>query len=122
MLVRLPRAPVLSGGLRRKTQLSPVPSTWPPPPRPHLTSPKVLKVQNPAPSARFSRKQSVVSSYQSEKPSDTTSFHSVLVCHRTSWQKNKDKWNTKARIEHKRKQQNQNIERNVSKSNEKNVI
>ncbi|GFU43946.1 hypothetical protein TNCV_3101281 [Trichonephila clavipes] len=27
---------------------SPVPSTWPPPPRPHLTSPQVLKVQNPA--------------------------------------------------------------------------
>ncbi|GFW43977.1 hypothetical protein TNCV_954821 [Trichonephila clavipes] len=26
---------------------------------------------------------------KSEKPSDTTSFHSVLVCHRTSWQKNK---------------------------------
>ncbi|GFU66285.1 hypothetical protein TNCV_464651 [Trichonephila clavipes] len=43
MLVRLSRAPVLSGGLRRKTQLSPVPSTWSLPPRPHLTSPKVLK-------------------------------------------------------------------------------
>ncbi|GFV53108.1 hypothetical protein TNCV_3457381 [Trichonephila clavipes] len=26
-----------------------------------------------------------------EKPSDTTSFHSILVCHRASWQKNKDK-------------------------------
>ncbi|GFX09412.1 hypothetical protein TNCV_4697991 [Trichonephila clavipes] len=26
---------------------------------------------------------------KSEKPSDTTSFHSVLVCHRTSWQKKK---------------------------------
>ncbi|GFX80416.1 hypothetical protein TNCV_177551 [Trichonephila clavipes] len=37
--------------------------TWPPPPRPHLTSPKVLKSSNPAPSARY-RKQSVVSSYQ----------------------------------------------------------
>ncbi|GFT94691.1 hypothetical protein TNCV_434971 [Trichonephila clavipes] len=64
MLVRLSRAPVLSGGLRRKTQLSPVPSTWPPPPRPHLTSPQVLKSSKPAPSARFPRKQSVVSSYQ----------------------------------------------------------
>ncbi|GFT52638.1 hypothetical protein TNCV_3765371 [Trichonephila clavipes] len=40
MLVRLSRAPVLSGGLRRKLSFSPVPSTWPLPPRPHLTSPK----------------------------------------------------------------------------------
>ncbi|GFW11078.1 hypothetical protein TNCV_3934591 [Trichonephila clavipes] len=40
MLVRLSRAPVLSGGLRRKLSFSPVPSTWPLPPRPHPTSPK----------------------------------------------------------------------------------
>ncbi|GFU30393.1 hypothetical protein TNCV_2717141 [Trichonephila clavipes] len=55
MLVRLSRAPVLSGGLRRKTQLSPVPSTWPLPPRPHLTSPKSLRSSKPAPSASFPR-------------------------------------------------------------------
>ncbi|GFS83403.1 hypothetical protein TNCV_1059711 [Trichonephila clavipes] len=54
MLVRLSRAPVLSGGLRRKTQLfSPVPSTWSLPPRPHLTSPKILKFKTPCPSASF---------------------------------------------------------------------
>ncbi|GFW24222.1 hypothetical protein TNCV_1847811 [Trichonephila clavipes] len=48
MLVRLSRAPVLSGGLRRKTQLfSPVPSTWPLPPRPHFTCPKVFKSSKP---------------------------------------------------------------------------
>ncbi|GFX96304.1 hypothetical protein TNCV_2291921 [Trichonephila clavipes] len=55
MLVRLSRAPVLSGGLRRKTQLSPVPSTWPLPPRPHLTSPKILRSSKPAPSASVPR-------------------------------------------------------------------
>ncbi|GFT73325.1 hypothetical protein TNCV_4009441 [Trichonephila clavipes] len=55
MLVRLPRAPVLSGGLRRKTQLSPVPSTWPLPPRPHLTSPKVLRSSTPRSKCQFSQ-------------------------------------------------------------------
>ncbi|GFV29716.1 hypothetical protein TNCV_3668081 [Trichonephila clavipes] len=40
MLVRLSGSPVLSGGLRRKLSFSPVPSTWPFLPRPHLTSPK----------------------------------------------------------------------------------
>ncbi|GFX25550.1 hypothetical protein TNCV_1408161 [Trichonephila clavipes] len=55
MLVRLSRAPVLSGGLRRKTQLSPVPSTWPLPPRPHLTSPKFLKSSKPRSKCQFFR-------------------------------------------------------------------
>ncbi|GFU59582.1 hypothetical protein TNCV_3185541 [Trichonephila clavipes] len=53
MLVRLSRAPVLSGGLRRKTQL--LPSTWPLPPRPHLTSPKVLRSSKPRSKCQFSQ-------------------------------------------------------------------
>ncbi|GFX34755.1 hypothetical protein TNCV_2514711 [Trichonephila clavipes] len=67
MLVRLSRAPVLSGGLRRKTQLfSGTLYMAALPPRPHLTSPvqRFSEVQNPAPSASFPREQSVVSSYQ----------------------------------------------------------
>ncbi|GFY13870.1 hypothetical protein TNCV_986421 [Trichonephila clavipes] len=55
MLVRLSRAPVLSGGLRHKTQLFPVPSTWPPPPRPLLTSPKVLKSSKPRSKCQISQ-------------------------------------------------------------------
>ncbi|GFU16653.1 hypothetical protein TNCV_4186701 [Trichonephila clavipes] len=103
MLVRLSRAPVLSGGLRRKTQLFSCTSTWPPPPRPHLTSPQVLKSSKPAQVPDFPGSSPLCHHTKSEKTSDTTSFHSVLVCHRTSWQKNKDnKLNTKkSRIEHK---------------------
>ncbi|GFX08527.1 DUF5641 domain-containing protein [Trichonephila clavipes] len=37
----LSRAPVLSGGLRRKNSAFPCTPTWPLPPRPHLTSPKI---------------------------------------------------------------------------------
>ncbi|GFW58607.1 hypothetical protein TNCV_1579391 [Trichonephila clavipes] len=55
MLVRLSRAPVLSGGLRRKTHFSHVPSTWPLPPRPHLTSPKILRSSKPRSKCQFSQ-------------------------------------------------------------------
>ncbi|GFU90581.1 hypothetical protein TNCV_484721, partial [Trichonephila clavipes] len=60
-------APVLSGGPRRKTQLSPVPSTWSPstPDPPHQS--RSSEVQNPAPSASVPRGQSVVSSFQKVK-------------------------------------------------------
>ncbi|GFQ68135.1 hypothetical protein TNCT_375341 [Trichonephila clavata] len=103
MLVRLPRAPVLSGGLRRKTQISPVPSTWPLPPRPHLTSPKVLRSLKRRSKCQFSKGAvcCVVIPVVKNK-SDSTSFHSVLVCHRTSSQVKlkiicKEKINNKAR-------------------------
>ncbi|GFT64137.1 hypothetical protein TNCV_1149221 [Trichonephila clavipes] len=126
MLVRLSRAPVLSGGLRRKTQLFSctlymVASSKTPPHQ----SKGPQKFKTPLQVPVFPGSSPLCHHTNSENPSETTSFHSSPgLRHRTSWQKNKDKkWNTKkARIEHKKKQQNQNIERNLSKSNEKNVI
>ncbi|GFU28297.1 hypothetical protein TNCV_99711 [Trichonephila clavipes] len=91
MLVRLSRAPVLSGGLRRKTQLFLRTLYMVASPRPHLTSPKILRSSNPAQVPVFPGSSPLCHHTNSENPSDTTSFHSVLVCHRTSWQKNKDK-------------------------------
>ncbi|GFY09422.1 hypothetical protein TNCV_1942321 [Trichonephila clavipes] len=92
MLVRLSRAPVLSGGLRRKTQLFSctlymVASSKTPP---HQS--KILKkFKTPLQVPVFPGNSPLCHHTKSEKTSDTTSFHSVLVCHRTSWQKNKDK-------------------------------
>ncbi|GFT69227.1 hypothetical protein TNCV_2253811 [Trichonephila clavipes] len=105
MLVRLSRAPVLSGGLRRKTQLfsctlyMAASSKTPP-----HQSKGPQKFKTPLQVPVFPGSSPLCHHTSCEKPSDTTSCHSVLVCHRTSWQKNKDKkWNTKkARIEHKR--------------------
>ncbi|GFU64488.1 hypothetical protein TNCV_2526151 [Trichonephila clavipes] len=104
MLVRPSRAPVLSGGLRRKTQLfsgtlyMAASSKTPP-----HQSKDPQKFKTPLQVPVFPGSSSLCHHTKSEKPSDTTSFHSVLVCHRTSWQKNKDKLNTKkSTIEHKR--------------------
>ncbi|GFU98196.1 hypothetical protein TNCV_1584051 [Trichonephila clavipes] len=77
MLVRLPRAPVLSGGLRRKTQLFlryPLHGRFLQDP----TSPvqRSSEVQNPAPSASVPREQSVVSSFQKVK-NHQTQLHST---------------------------------------------
>ncbi|GFT73241.1 hypothetical protein TNCV_459571 [Trichonephila clavipes] len=55
MLVRLSRALVLSGGLRRKTQLFSGTLYMALPPRPHLTSPKVLKSSKPRSKCHFSQ-------------------------------------------------------------------
>ncbi|GFW87101.1 hypothetical protein TNCV_5124551 [Trichonephila clavipes] len=91
MLVRLPRAPVLSGGLRRKTQLfsctlyMAASSKTPP-----HQSKGPQKFKTPLPVPGFPGSSPLCHHTNSENPSDTTSFHSVLVCHRTSWQKNKD--------------------------------
>ncbi|GFU83041.1 hypothetical protein TNCV_65121 [Trichonephila clavipes] len=97
MLVRLPRAPVLSGGLKRKTQLfsgtlymAAASKT------PLYQSKDLQKFKTPLPVPGFPGSSPLCHHTNSENPSDTTSFHSVLVCHRTSWQKNKDnKLNTK---------------------------
>ncbi|GFX71513.1 hypothetical protein TNCV_2695011 [Trichonephila clavipes] len=105
MLVRLSRAPVLSGGLRRKTQLfsctlyMAASSKTPP-----HQSKDPQKFKTPLQVPGFPGSSPLCHHTKSEKPSDTTSFHSVLVCHRASWQKNKDKkLNTKKSIiEHKR--------------------
>ncbi|GFU13598.1 hypothetical protein TNCV_938661 [Trichonephila clavipes] len=90
MLVRLPRSPVLSGGLRRKTQLfsgtfymaasSKTPPHWSKDPQ---------KIKTPLEVPVFPGSSPLCRHTNSEKPPDTTSFHSVLVCHRTSWQKKK---------------------------------
>ncbi|GFV01982.1 hypothetical protein TNCV_946521 [Trichonephila clavipes] len=105
MLVRLSRAPVLSGGLRRKTQLfsctlyMAASSKTPP----HQSKgPQKFKTTLQVPV--FPGSSPLCHHTNSKNPSDTTSFHIVLVCHRTSWQKNKDnKLNTKKEIiEHKR--------------------
>ncbi|GFS79752.1 hypothetical protein TNCV_4895011 [Trichonephila clavipes] len=92
MLVRLSRAPVLSGGLRRKTQLFSgtlymVASSKTPPHQSKDPQKFKIPLQGPV----FPGSSPLCHHTKSEKPSDTTSFHSVLVCHRTSWQKNKDK-------------------------------
>ncbi|GFW50021.1 hypothetical protein TNCV_2316031 [Trichonephila clavipes] len=104
MLVRLSRAPVLSGGLRRKTQLFSgtlyVASSSKTPPH-QSKDPQNFKTPLQVPV--FPGNSPLCHHTKYEKPSETTSFHSVLVCHRTSWQKNKDKLNTKKSIiEHKR--------------------
>ncbi|GFY35812.1 hypothetical protein TNCV_4841891 [Trichonephila clavipes] len=93
MLVRLSRAPVLSGGLRRKTQLfsgtlyMAASSKTPP-----HQSKDPQKFKTPLQMPVFPGSSPLCHHTKSEKPSDTTSFHSVLVCHRTSWQKNKGLW------------------------------
>ncbi|GFT91668.1 hypothetical protein TNCV_2444791 [Trichonephila clavipes] len=105
MLVRLSRAPVLSGGLRRKTQLfsctlyMAASSKTPP-----HQSKDPQKFKTPLQVPVFPGSSPLCHHTNSENPSDTTSSHSVLGCHRTSWQKNKDnKLNTKnSIIEHKR--------------------
>ncbi|GFV05241.1 hypothetical protein TNCV_224541 [Trichonephila clavipes] len=88
MLVRLSQAPVLSGGLRRKTQLisgtlyMAASSKTPP----HQSKgPQNFKTLLQVPV--FPGSSLLCHHIKSEKPTDTTSFHSVLVCHRTSWQK-----------------------------------
>ncbi|GFW20557.1 hypothetical protein TNCV_1047821 [Trichonephila clavipes] len=88
MLVKLFRAPVLSGGLRRKTQLfsgtlyMTASSKTPP-----HQSKDPQKFNTPLQVPVFPGSSLLCHHTNSEKPSDTTSFHSVLVCHRTSWQK-----------------------------------
>ncbi|GFW42702.1 hypothetical protein TNCV_472921 [Trichonephila clavipes] len=91
MLVRLSRAHVLSGGLRRKTQLFSgtlymTASSQTPP---HLSQ-DPQKFNTPLQVPVFPGSSVLCHHTNSEKASDTTSFHSVLVCHRTSWQKKKD--------------------------------
>ncbi|GFS85888.1 probable G-protein coupled receptor CG31760 [Trichonephila clavipes] len=87
MLVRLPRAPVLSGGLRRKTQLfsgtlyMAASSKTPP-----HQSKAPQKFNTPLQVPVFPGSSLLCRHTSCEKPSDTTSFHSVLVCHRTSSQ------------------------------------
>ncbi|GFX33301.1 hypothetical protein TNCV_811631 [Trichonephila clavipes] len=105
MLVRLSRAPVLSGGLRRKTQLFSGTLYMAASSKTSLHQSKgPQKFKTPLQVPVFPGSSLLCHHTKSEKPSDTTSFHSVLVCHRTSWQKNKDnKLNTKKSIiEHKR--------------------
>ncbi|GFT92380.1 hypothetical protein TNCV_1942181 [Trichonephila clavipes] len=87
MLVRLPRAPVLSGGLRRKTQLfsgtlyMAASSKTPP-----HQSKGPQKFNTPLQVPVFPGSSLLCRHTSCEKPSDITSFHSVLVCHRTSSQ------------------------------------
>ncbi|GFY66961.1 hypothetical protein TNIN_133971 [Trichonephila inaurata madagascariensis] len=113
MLVRLPRAPVLSGGLRRKTRLFSgiIYMAASSKTQPHQSKvPWKFKTSLQVPVFPWS---SLLCRHDScEKPSDSTSFHSVLVCHRTSSQVKlkiicKEKINNKARptkeINHKMK-------------------
>ncbi|GFU36571.1 hypothetical protein TNCV_2830111 [Trichonephila clavipes] len=123
MLVRLSRAPVLSGGLRRKTQLSryPLHGRFLQDP----TSPvKDPQFKTPLKMPVFPGSSPLCHHSKSEKPSDTASCHSGLVCHRTSWQKNKDSKveHKKERIEHKRNNKIKIWKEIEEKSNEKNVI
>ncbi|GFU85761.1 hypothetical protein TNCV_1791171 [Trichonephila clavipes] len=55
MLVRLSRAPVLSGGLRRKTQLSSGTLYMAASSKPHLTSPKIIRSSTPRSNCQFSQ-------------------------------------------------------------------
>ncbi|GFV12213.1 hypothetical protein TNCV_1537101 [Trichonephila clavipes] len=77
MLVRLPRAPVLSGSLRRRTQLfsctlyMAASSKTPP-----HQSKGLQKFKTPLPVPGFPGSSPLC--HHSENPSDTTSFHSVL--------------------------------------------
>ncbi|GFX98905.1 histone-lysine N-methyltransferase SETMAR [Trichonephila clavipes] len=79
MLVRLSRAPVLSGGLRRKTQLfsctlyMAASSKTPP-----QQSKGLQKFKTPLPVPGFPGSSPLCHHTNSENPSDTTSFHSVL--------------------------------------------
>ncbi|GFT08239.1 hypothetical protein TNCV_3481821 [Trichonephila clavipes] len=87
MLVRLPRAPVLSSGLRRKTQLFSgtlymAASSMTPP----YQSKGPQKFNTPFQVPVFPGSSRLCRHTSCEKPSDSTSFHSVLVCHRTSSQ------------------------------------
>ncbi|GFV94029.1 hypothetical protein TNCV_3356781 [Trichonephila clavipes] len=93
MLVRLSRAPVLSGDLRRKTQL--FSGTF----YMAVSSKGPQKFKTPLQVPVFPGSSLLCHHTKSEKTSDTTSLHSVLICHRTSWQKNKDnKLNTKINV------------------------
>ncbi|GFU61814.1 hypothetical protein TNCV_4564611 [Trichonephila clavipes] len=79
MLVRLSRAPVLSGGLRRKTQLFSctlymVASSKTPPHQ----SKDPQKFKTPLQVPVFPGSSPLCHHTKSEKPSDTTSLHSVL--------------------------------------------
>ncbi|GFW50000.1 hypothetical protein TNCV_2315821 [Trichonephila clavipes] len=87
MLVRLPRAPVLFDGLRRKTQLFSGTLYMAAPPSHQSKGPQKFKTPLKVPV--FQESSPLCHHTNSENPSDTTSFHSVLVCHRTSWQKKK---------------------------------
>ncbi|GFW62643.1 hypothetical protein TNCV_1886901 [Trichonephila clavipes] len=106
MLVRLSRAPVLFGGLRRKTQLfsGTLYMAASSKTQPHQSK-DPQKFKTPLQVPVFPGSSPLCHHTNSEKPSDTTSFQSILVCHRTSWQKNKgNKLNTKKSIvEHKRR-------------------
>ncbi|GFV43767.1 hypothetical protein TNCV_4609251 [Trichonephila clavipes] len=79
--------PVLSGGLRRKTQLfsgtlyMAASSKTPP-----HQSKAPQKFNTPLQVPVFPGSSLLCRHTSCEKPSDTTSFHSVLVCHRTSSQ------------------------------------
>ncbi|GFX09456.1 hypothetical protein TNCV_4698421 [Trichonephila clavipes] len=55
MLVRLSRAPVLSGGLRRKTQLFSCTLYMAASSKTHLTSPKILRSSKPRSKCQFSQ-------------------------------------------------------------------
>ncbi|GFY20873.1 hypothetical protein TNCV_1121071 [Trichonephila clavipes] len=83
MLVRLSRAYVLSGGLRRKTQLFPgtlyiAASSKTPPPQ--SKGPQKFKTSLQVPV--FPGSSLLCRHTSCEKQSDSTLFHSVLVCHR----------------------------------------
>ncbi|GFQ80390.1 hypothetical protein TNCT_102661 [Trichonephila clavata] len=86
MLVRLPRAPLLSGGLRRKTQLfsgtlyMAASSKTPP----HQSKGPLRSLKPRSKCQFFQGAVCCVVIPVVKKPSDSTSFHSVLVCHRTS--------------------------------------
>ncbi|GFY67375.1 hypothetical protein TNIN_321711 [Trichonephila inaurata madagascariensis] len=85
MLVRLPRAPVLSGGLRRKTQLfsGTLYMAASSKTQPHQSKgPQKFKPLLQVPVSQGAVCCAVIPVVK--KPSDSTSFHSVLVCHRTS--------------------------------------
>ncbi|GFT09334.1 DUF4371 domain-containing protein [Trichonephila clavipes] len=87
MLVRLLRTPVLSGGLRRKTQLFSgtlyMAASSKTPPH-HSKGPQKFKTPLQVPV--FSGSSLLCRHTSCEKPSDSISFHSVLVYHRTSSQ------------------------------------
>ncbi|GFR16288.1 hypothetical protein TNCT_460701 [Trichonephila clavata] len=97
------RAPVLSGGLRRKTQLSSgtlYMAASSKTPLHQSKGPQKFKTSLQVPV--FPGSSLLCCHTSCEKPSDTTLFHSVLVCHRTSSQVKleiicKEKINNKAR-------------------------
>ncbi|GFU09380.1 hypothetical protein TNCV_143621 [Trichonephila clavipes] len=89
MLVRLSRAPVLSGGLRRKTQLFSgtlyMAASSKTPPSHQSKGPQKFKTRSKCQFSQGAVRCVIIPIVKTS--SDTTSFHSVLVCHRTSWQK-----------------------------------